>query len=325
MKITSVFIFLLLVISCIPQEAVLETIEIENYSSYNTTELKSTIEVQAPTPKYDSIIHDVMDVIGITNSDIEIRSTTKFGAFSMITRNCKRRFFLYNDLFFDSVYDITQSYKSIKSICFHEIAHHLYLHPLKSKWEAHIHELEADRYSGFQMRLIGATLEESIASMEHFGNKKSTASHPEKSIRINEIKAGFFDASLRLFKDSTYFEIDSLIQIDLLIIALQEAEKTNKSLEEFNKDSFLSDTSFNFNQVFESPTYTLLGKILVINEKLEVIDLATSQIVGHVKTPYPNASFELLKFETSTYRIENGNIYSINKIGTKIKLGTKIN
>jgi hypothetical protein len=319
------FFLSFLIFSCNGQEHQKELIEIEYYSSYNNVELNANQEIGIVQTQYDEIIQDALLLIGLPNSDIEIRTTPSFGAFAAITRNCKRRYFLYNEVFFDSVYTVTNSYEPIKSICFHEIAHHFYRHPLKSKWESHIHELEADRYSGFQMRLIGATLEESIAAMKYFGNETSSQSHPEKPVRINEIKAGYIDASLRVFKDSTYIKTDSLIQTNEILFAFQEAQKQNKGFEKFNKEIFETDSTFNFENIITQPAYSILGKILIVNESNEVFDLATNQKVGNIISPYPNADFELLKFETSTYEIKNENIYSINQLGTPIKLGTKIN
>ncbi len=325
MKFTLIIILPFLVFSCNGQEPPKELLEIEHYSSYNNTELKEKDEMGESTTSYDEIILEVLSLVGIPNSDIEIRTTSSYGAYSVINRDCRRRFFLYNEAFFDSVYVVTNSYESIKSICFHEIAHHFYRHPLKSRWEAHFHELEADRYSGFQMRLIGATLEESVAAMKYFGNETTSQSHPEKSLRINEIKAGYIDASLRVFKDSTYIKIDSLIQANEILFALQEVQKQNKGFEKSNKDIFEKDSTFNFENVFTQPAYTILGKILTVNEANEIFDLATNEKVGRITSPYPGAEFQLLKFETSTYKIENGNIYSISQLGTPIKLGTKIN
>lgn len=325
MKRFLLFVLPFFIFSCNGQGKPKELLEIENYSSYNNIGLEELQEIGVAAKSYDKIIQDVMNLIGIPNSDIEIRTTSSFGAFSVINRDCRRRFFLYSEAFFDSVYAVTKSYEPIKSICFHEIAHHFYRHPLKSKWEAHIHELEADRYSGFQMRLIGATLEESIAAMEHFGNEIAAKSHPEKSIRINEIKAGYIDASLRVFKDSTLISEDSLIQVNELLFAFQEVQKQNKNFKEFIKENLESDSVFSFENVFNQPSYSILGKILIVNESNEVFDLATNEKVGKITSPYPEAKFELLKFETSTYKIENGNIYSMSQLGTPIKLGTKIN
>lgn len=306
-------------LSCNAQDNQYETIVMEDISSYNATVLSHSIGIWKSTTKYDSLIRDVMTIIGIPNSDIEIRATNSFGAFSVITRDCRRRLFLFNESFFDSVFTKTKSYNCIKSICFHEIAHHFYRHPLKSKWEAHVHELEADRYSGFQMRIIGATLEESIAAMEHFGNESDSPSHPGKEKRIAEIKAGYIDASRRLFKDTTDFKMDSLLFNEELIFAFDEIKSSNKSFDKLEMESFKSNEEFDFNKVFQSPTYSFLGKILVANENNEVLDLESNQVVGTISTPYKNATFELLKFETSTYRIENDTIYSITPQGTPIK------
>ncbi|MBQ4819625.1 hypothetical protein [Aquimarina sp. MMG016] len=325
MKYILKFILPIYIISCNGQEPKKEIIEIENYSSYNDTELKKDQEVDKVKTNYDTIIQNSLSLVGLPNSDIEVRKVPRYGAYAVISKNCKRRFFLYNEVFFDSVISVTKSHLPIKSICFHEFAHHFYRHPLKSRWESKVHELEADRYSGFQMRLIGATLEQSIAAMQHFGNETDTNTHPKKSIRIKEIEAGYIDASIRVFKDSTLIKRDSLIQKNEILYAFQEVDKLNKDFKDFNKKDFEKDGILSFETKFTLPAYSFLGKILIINNNNEVFDLATNEKVGRITIPYSNAEFELLKFEASTYKVENGIIYSMNQLGTPIKLGTKIN
>ncbi len=312
-------------LSCNAQDRQYDAMGLEDYCSYNETNFNPSSRIGQSTSIYDSLIREILVIIGIPNSDIQIETTSDFGAFAAITRDCRRRTIYFNEQFFDSVLIVTKSYNCIKSVCFHEVAHHFYWHPLKSSWEAHIHELEADRYSGFQMRVIGASLKESIAAMEHFGNESDSPSHPSKEKRIAEIKAGYIDASRRLFNDTTYFKMDSLLFNEELIFAFDEIKSSNKSFDKLEMESFKSNEDFDFNKVFQSPTYSFLGKILVVNENNEVLDLESNQVVGRISTPYKNATFELLKFETSTYRIENGTIYSITPQGTPIKLGTKIN
>jgi hypothetical protein len=150
-------------------------------------------------------------------------------------------YFAFNELFFDSVFTVTKSYNCIKSICFHEIAHHFYRHPLKSKWEAHVHELEADRYSGFLMRMIGATLEQSIAAMTHFGNETDTHSHPSKYKRIAEIRSGYLDASIRIFKDSLA-SIDSLHLDEKQYFIIREKAKSSKKIHKNQKNQKKNST-----------------------------------------------------------------------------------
>jgi len=317
------FCLLILIVSSCNAQEICEEIEVENYSSYNTSKLGNRVKIFSQESKYDSLITEVLNVVGLPNTDIEINKTVKFGAFSIITKNCKRRFFLYNEEFFDSVYNVTNSYNCIKSICFHELAHHFYRHPLKSKWEAHIHEIEADRYSGFQMRLIGATIDESIAAMTYFGNNVATHSHPNKEDRIKEIKSGYFDASSRLFKDKQYEQKDSLYFYEELLLAIEKLKSSNESFNKsINESAFLNKEMTN---IFSYPTYNLAGNLISVNENNDVLDLESNEIVGKVVTPYENAPFVLLKFEYSTYQIEENTIYSLSPNGIKIKLGTKIN
>lgn len=343
---------------CISQDST----EFENYSSYIYSNLSNPAKFNRSNNSYDSLIIEVLEIIGIPNSDIVIRGTSSFGAFAAISRNCRQRFILYNESFFDSLYAITNSYDAIKSVGFHEVAHHLYRHPLKSRWDAYIHELEADRYSGYQMRLIGSTIDQSIAAMEHFGNYEPNDTHPEKDERIKQIISGYLDADARFFNNSESIKLDSLFEVEQTVVALNkvliadnlyegEIPLDNPLFSEFsdfiqsenpisafqdspNYDELLNsltesysrlDVTLKSNDFFQFPTYSMLGKIFFINENNEVIDLATNEIIGDLRIPYENAGFEILRFESSSYRIENDEIYSTIKFGDPIKLGTKIN
>ncbi|MFY0713694.1 hypothetical protein J1D01_08460 [Seonamhaeicola sp. NFXS20] len=324
LKLRSYFL-LFFVLSCCGQETEKEIIETEYYSSYNNTELKVREEVEKSTIKYDSIIKKTLSLIGLPDADIEIRKTRRFGAYASISKNCKRRFFLYNEAFFDSVVAVTNSYTPIKSICYHEIGHHLYRHPLIRRREIKRYELQADRFSGFQMRLLGATLEESIAAMKHFGDDEDTNTHPNKFTRMKEIEAGYIDASIRVFNETKYIERDSLLQNAEIMYAFQEVTKLNKDFKGFNKNDFEKNGILSLEISIKLELYNFLGSIIISNKNDEIFDLATNEKIGVIIKPYPDAKFEFLKIDTSTYKIEDGIIYSMNQIGIPIKLGTKIN
>tara|TARA_R110002167_G_scaffold212980_2_gene417646 strand:+ start:932 stop:1900 length:969 start_codon:yes stop_codon:yes gene_type:complete len=317
--------------SCKPKGQPEEVLDIELYSSYTGSQLKDIPFVMVNNISYDSLIQSVLIDIGFPNSDIQIRATNQFGAFAIISKNCRRRVFAYNQKFFDSVVNLTNSIRSVKSICFHEIAHHFYRHPLKSIWESKIHELEADRYSGFQMRLMGASIEETKAALEIFGNETATTTHPDKYTRINEIKAGYYDAGERYYKDKIEVVNDSLVIRQMLFNEQGRFEKISNDLKFYElamsiPNIQIEPNNFNLPDIYKKlPLYGFLNKTILISENNEVIDIESNTSVGKYIIPFDDANYGLLQFETSSYRVENDEIYSITPSGSKILLGSKIN
>lgn len=326
-----VSLIVILSYSCKRKDQPKKVLDIELYSSYTGSQLENIPLVENNNISYDSLIRSVLNDIGFPNSDIQIRATNQFGAFAIISKNCRRRIFAYNQKFFDSLVNQTNSIRSVKSICFHEIAHHFYRHPLKSKWESKIHELEADRYSGFQMRLMGATIEETIAAMQIFGNETTTTTHPDKYTRINEIKAGYYDAGERYYKDEIKVVNDSLVISQMLFNEQGRFEKTSNYSKFYELAISIPNIQIepnNFNSPEtdkELPLYGFLNKTILISENNEVIDIESNTPVGKYTIPFDDANYGLLQFETSSYRLENNEIYSITPSGSKIKLGSKIN
>jgi tetratricopeptide (TPR) repeat protein len=77
------------------------------------------------------------------------------------------------------------------SIFAHEIGHHLCGHTLDVLGSRPDKELEADRFSGFVMYKLGATLEQAQAAMVALGNPSYVSTHPPLVNRLAAIRNGW--------------------------------------------------------------------------------------------------------------------------------------
>lgn len=101
------------------------------------------------------------------------------------------RYVFYNQLFMMRVKQQTNTDWSSISILAHEIGHHLSGHTLDSIGSRPIKELEADRFSGFVLAKMGATIEEALVAMNNIANEQGSFTHPPRSARIAAITNGW--------------------------------------------------------------------------------------------------------------------------------------
>ena len=125
----------------------------------------------------------------------------------------KQRVIAYNPAFISSILDSSGCDLTAVSILAHEIAHHLLGHTLDPEGIHPGDELACDRYSGFILFNMNATLQDALAAMELAGNVHGTRSHPPKHARKLAIEQGWRDAE-RLFShvDPQPFTVDRQFQ-----------------------------------------------------------------------------------------------------------------
>ena len=81
------------------------------------------------------------------------------------------------------------------SVLAHELGHHVAFHT-EVIGNDHKYELEADYFSGFVLRRLGATLAQSHAAMQALSPKEATSTHPALNDRLQVITVGWTDAGL---------------------------------------------------------------------------------------------------------------------------------
>ncbi|RYY50596.1 MAG: hypothetical protein EOO06_03310 [Chitinophagaceae bacterium] len=103
----------------------------------------------------------------------------------------RQRYILYNQRFMEQVLQRTKSKYGSLSILAHEIGHHLSGHTLLNSGSRYDLELEADRFSGFVLAKMGATLDEACVAMDNYGSDAASQTHPAKRTRIAAITNGW--------------------------------------------------------------------------------------------------------------------------------------
>jgi hypothetical protein len=139
----------------------------------------------------DNAVGRVVQVVGLPKN-FAIRAANVPNAAAVIVGN--QRYILYSNIFMDRVKNVTQTDWAAISILAHETGHHLAGHTVSNAGSIPIQELEADRFSGFVLERMGATLPEATAAMTNFGSNDPSPTHPGKAARLEAIAAGWTQA-----------------------------------------------------------------------------------------------------------------------------------
>lgn len=139
----------------------------------------------------ETIIRSILDVVGL-KQNIEIRASDISNAAAVVYNG--ERYILYDRAFIQAINSASSTYWAGISILAHEIGHHLNGHTLIRGGSNHADELEADEFSGFILKKLGANLEESQAAMHSLSEDYDTATHPERNKRLKAIASGWSKA-----------------------------------------------------------------------------------------------------------------------------------
>ncbi|MBX0332501.1 membrane-binding protein [Pontibacter sp. HSC-14F20] len=141
------------------------------------------------------VIGEIIDVIGL-KPRFEVRAANIENAAAVIYNG--KRYILYNEHFLDAINNAVHTDWAGVSILAHEIGHHLNGHTLSRQGSNHADELEADEFSGFVLRKMGAGLEEAQAAIKVLSDERSSATHPGRSYRLAAISKGWDNADAQL-------------------------------------------------------------------------------------------------------------------------------
>ena len=123
---------------------------------------------------------DIVEDYNITNANAFIKK--------------RKRYIKYNPDFLQRISDSLQTDWAAWSVLAHELGHHLLGHTLSKHSISYQNELEADKFSGFILYQMGATLEESLICIESEGNLHGTKTHPAIDKRVEAITMGWIQA-----------------------------------------------------------------------------------------------------------------------------------
>lgn len=141
------------------------------------------------------MINLIVDVVGL-KPNFEVRSGNVDNAAAVISSG--KRYILYNPVFIKQIKNAVKTDWGGMSILAHEVGHHLNGHTLLGSGSLPSLELEADEFSGFVLRRLGATLDESQAAMRLISNVKGSRTHPGRDKRLASIRAGWSRAERQI-------------------------------------------------------------------------------------------------------------------------------
>lgn len=113
-----------------------------------------------------------------------------------------QRYILYNQSFMYNL-DKRTNYWASLSILAHEVGHHLNGHSLVPGGSRPEIELEADKFSGFILAKLGATLEESQSAINSIVTETGSLTHPGRSARLAAIANGWYQNSSQVKIESS--------------------------------------------------------------------------------------------------------------------------
>ncbi|WP_052694913.1 hypothetical protein [Hymenobacter sp. AT01-02] len=142
------------------------------------------------------MLREITDVVGL-KPRFELRSTTAVQNAAAVVYDGKR-YLLYNPQFVASVNRAGRTDWAGISILAHEMGHHLNGHTLRAGGSNPADELEADEFSGFVLRKMGASLAEAQAGMAVVSDDEASPTHPGRRTRLASISEGWQRANQQI-------------------------------------------------------------------------------------------------------------------------------
>lgn len=145
--------------------------------------------------RMERLLDTIMQEVGLPRNYllVECPGTSNCMAVNLQAKKGFLRYIVYDDAFLNRMDSSTNTYWATISILAHEVGHHLSGHTLDSLGSRPDKELEADRFSGFILFKLGATLEQAQAAMKLVGDVQSVTTHPPLPNRLAAIRNGWND------------------------------------------------------------------------------------------------------------------------------------
>jgi len=172
-------------------KADINSIDVEQACSYFGEAMSGSVYAFGSGNDAERIISEIVAVSGLPQN-FSVSSASVPDAAAVI-HNEQERWVLYNINFMQEMEEKTGSQWAAYSIMAHEIGHHLSGHTLTGLGSRPKTELEADKYSGFIMNRLGATLKEAQMTMQIVGTENESSTHPAKRDRLAAIASGWIE------------------------------------------------------------------------------------------------------------------------------------
>lgn len=141
------------------------------------------------------IAERILDAVGL-NANFEIQPANIENAAAVVYGG--KRYVLYNPTFVNNLIKTTGTEWAAISVLAHEIGHHLDGHTVTATGSQPAKELEADEFSGYVLRKMGASLAQAQAAMKTLATTRATYTHPAQYDRLAAIEYGWNHADDQL-------------------------------------------------------------------------------------------------------------------------------
>jgi hypothetical protein len=140
----------------------------------------------------ENVVDRILKPIGLTRNFIVVECPRTENCFAATVNGV--RYIVYDKAFLQRVDNRTQTDWAAISIMAHELGHHLQGHTIDGKGSRPDKEIEADKFSGFIMHQLGASLEQAQVAMRVLQGEEGTNTHPPKRSRLTAIEKGWGEA-----------------------------------------------------------------------------------------------------------------------------------
>ena len=149
----------------------------------------------------ERVVDRILKPIGLLRNFKVIECSNTDNCFATVLKG--QRFIVYDAAFMQQIEEETETDWSAISIMAHEIGHHLQGHTIDGRGGQPQKEIEADKFSGFVLHQLGASLEEATIAVRTLGDEHATSTHPAKPARVDAIRKGWLEAEAMYPKSRT--------------------------------------------------------------------------------------------------------------------------
>ena len=158
--------------------------------------LTSPLYAQTSSTGQRDVLRDITSVVGL-KPRFELRATSEVDNAAAVVYD-GQRYLLYNPQFVAAVNRAGRTDWAGTSILAHEMGHHLNGHTLTGRGSNPADELEADEFSGFVLRKMGASLAQAQAAMAVVSDEYGSATHPGRTQRLAAISRGWQQSNTQI-------------------------------------------------------------------------------------------------------------------------------
>ncbi|MBX0289210.1 membrane-binding protein [Hymenobacter sp. HSC-4F20] len=263
--------------------------------------LTGSVAAQSTTGQRD-VLREITDVVGL-KPRFELRATTEVQNAAAVVYGGKR-YLLYNPQFVAAVNRAGRTDWAGISILAHEMGHHLNGHTLRAGGSNPADELEADEFSGFVLRKMGASLAQAQAGMAVVSDDEASPTHPGRRTRLTAIGEGWQRANQQIVASTRVAAPSATpaVLADRATAPVRTVATTNSAVSVLGKITFRDNP--------DEPYY-LTNRLSVVR-----VDRAdrTAQVVGRLtrseSTAYPYVLVD--GQQRRLYISRTGGIYDTN-------------